>query len=376
MLLTTLSTTDKVFRYYQCIVIPFNGVRRVLSTTRYNGGLRDDIKAVFNHDCTQGRGMPCKLLAPTYAEHIGKMGLHLGFDSKTVTGMCTAASMDNVAIISENYLDLTVTAIVTGGIDKNGGRVGDPAKYHEPLNNSDYRHGTINIILVINANLPPGAITRALVICSEAKAAALQELMAGSNYSNGIATGSGTDETIIVANLESSLRLEDAGKHTKLGELIGNAVKQAVKKALFLQTGLSPQRQHDVLWRMKRFGVTEEALWEVYQHSDYTDKYSKPEFISALANIRQDNTLVCYTALIAHALDEYNWGLLSQLETEAAISVLLRNISNLRGISFPAAVLEINQWLERYKECMVFLVCDCLNKANLLTQRQNSKFDY
>ncbi len=311
MLLTTLATTDKVFRYHQCIVIPFTGLRRVLSTARYNGGLRDDITAIFNHDCTQGRGMPCKLLAPTYGEHIGKMGCYLGFDPKTVTGMCTAASMENVAIVSENYLELTVTAIVTGGVDENGGRVGDPAKYYEPLmDNAVYKHGTINIILVINADLPPGTITRALVICSEAKAAALQELAAGSNYSTGIATGSGTDETIIVANPESALTLEDAGKHSKLGELIGKSVKEAVKKALFYQTGLSPQRQHDILWRMKRFGVTDESLWSVYQQGT-TVKYNKPEFITALADIKKDDTLVSYTALIAHVQDEYNWGLLS-----------------------------------------------------------------
>ena len=39
----------------------------------------------------------------------------------------TAADMENVSIKSATYSDTTVTAVVTAGIDENGGRVGDPA---------------------------------------------------------------------------------------------------------------------------------------------------------------------------------------------------------------------------------------------------------
>ena len=47
--------------------------------------------------------------------------------------------------------------------------------------------------------------------CTEAKTAAIQELLEGSKYSNGIATGSGTDQTIIIANSASELYMEGAG---------------------------------------------------------------------------------------------------------------------------------------------------------------------
>ena len=63
--------------------------------------------------------------------------------------------------------------------------------------------GTINIILYIDGDLAEPLLARALVTCTEAKTAALQELQAGSHYSMGIATGSGTDQTIVVANSES-----------------------------------------------------------------------------------------------------------------------------------------------------------------------------
>jgi len=41
-------------------------------------------------------------------------------------------------------------------------------------------------------------------------------------------------------------------------------LKPAVKEALFKQTGLSPQMQHSVLRRLKRFGVDEDTLWQEY----------------------------------------------------------------------------------------------------------------
>lgn len=58
--------------------------------------------------------------------------------------------------------------------------------------------GTINILLHIDADLAPGALVNALVTCTEAKTAAIQELLAPSRYSHGLATGSGTDGTIVV----------------------------------------------------------------------------------------------------------------------------------------------------------------------------------
>jgi len=65
------------------------------------------------------------LRAPTYEEHMRLNAQDLGFDADTVTGMGTAAQMENVAINISKYENLTVTAIVTGGIEVNGGRVGD-----------------------------------------------------------------------------------------------------------------------------------------------------------------------------------------------------------------------------------------------------------
>src|SRR5665648_1040400 len=152
-----LSAGDSVQCYNESIVILFEGKRKVLSTSSLNGGYREDLKAVFNNDCNPGAGLECKLRASTYEEHIRIITSELGLDSDKTTGIDTAASMDNVWIKRDDFEDLIVSAIVTGGDENNGGRVGDPASIHEEKENFGMlNHGTINIILVINANLPEG----------------------------------------------------------------------------------------------------------------------------------------------------------------------------------------------------------------------------
>lgn len=229
MKLYTVSTGDTAYRYEKSIVVFFKGARKVLSTSVFNGGYHENYKAVFNHDGKVGSGMPCEMLADTYTEHMRILAKRIGLEPELVTGMGTAADMENVAIESLNYKELTVTAIVTGGIETNGGRVGDPADYYKPAEKPD-KLGTINIILILDADMPPGTLARALVTCTEAKTAAIQELLAGSNYSTGLATGSGTDQTIIVANSDSELYFEGAGKHSKMGELIGKPLLKQLKR--------------------------------------------------------------------------------------------------------------------------------------------------
>ncbi|ATW27586.1 adenosylcobinamide amidohydrolase [Candidatus Formimonas warabiya] len=306
MKLLELSTGDYVYRYPHTLAVLFNQPRKVLSTSLFHGGYREALTAIFNYqiDCTAA--MP---RLSDYQEQMRQAAREAGLDPDRVSGMGTAAAMENVAILSESFQQLTVTALATGGVEANGGRVGDPADYFSPgEKRASPPPGTINIILVIDADLPPGILARALVTCTEAKTAALQELMVGSNYSTGLATGSGTDQTMVVANPASPLYLESAGKHSKLGELIGRTVKQAVKEALWRQTRLSPQRQHSILRRMKRFGITEETLWQDYRQ-EREGAMTRAEFLSCLHRMDQDPWLVTFTSLYLHVLDQFLWNL-------------------------------------------------------------------
>ena len=357
MKLCDLSTGDSVYRYEKSIVVFFNGKRKVLSTSVFNGGYSEKFTADFNHDATQSKGMPCKMYADTYSEHMEIVAERIGLQADVVTGMGTAASMDNVAIVSESYKDLIVTAIVTGGIETNGGRVGDPSDYYKP-SMKDLKPGTINIILVLDSDMPPGTLARALVTCTEAKTAAIQELMAGSNYSTGLATGSGTDQTIIIANAESELYLESAGKHSKMGELIGKVVMRAVKEALDKETGLCPSSQHSALNRLKRFKITEDTLWDKFKERSDSD-IIKPVFLEMLDSIEKDSFIVANTSLYIHLLDQYLWGLLGEEEVVVCAQKILLLIGEEYGIE--ANNLPTETGVEAFSTAWTYLLVEILH---------------
>ena len=357
MELARLTTGDVVYRYDKSIVLVFSGPRKVLSTSLYNGGYHEDFEAVFNRDMTQGSGMPCESFAPTYVESMKIVAERLGLAPELTSGMGTAAHMENASIVSRSYKELTVTAIVTGGVETNGGRVGDPASYYKT---AEKKCGTINIMLVVDADLPPGILARALVTCTEAKTAALQELMAPSRYSTGLATGSGTDQTIVVANSESPLFFEGAGKHSKLGELIGLAVMAAVKEALKKQSGLTPAQQHDLLRRLRRFGVTEETLWQRYKEEVGDDALIKAQFIAALEKMIAVPALFPLGVLFIHLYDEHLWGLLEKGETWEAAEKLLKEMATALRLKTQEGVLMQEDYMDSLAR---LLVCAVVERA-------------
>ena len=322
MIIGQLVTGEKVHRYNKSIVINFSGKRKVLSNSPENGGMRGDLTAVFNNDCTANR----EIDASGYAEYILSLSRELELDPAKTAGMITAAQMENVSIKSVSYKDITVTAIVTGSLETNGGRVGDPASWDELANEIVAEQGTINIMLFINTNLTDGALTRALITCTEAKTAAIQELMAPSKYSKGLATGSGTDSTIIVCNSESDTTLTDAGNHVKLGECIGKVVIGSVKEALKLQSGLCPVSQHDVFKRISRFGITPKTLWNSFCEQSPSD-IKEARFTNILAILKNDSTLVTGTSLYVHLLDQITWGLIDLSEADNYADSLLEKMS-------------------------------------------------
>ncbi|MEN6568177.1 MAG: adenosylcobinamide amidohydrolase, partial [Veillonellales bacterium] len=299
-----LATGDAVFRQDDNIGICFIAPRAVLSTSIINGGYREDLQAVFNHNSTGNTAMTVE----AYRKDMAQEAERLGFKPDKISCMGTGVPMDNAVFKTESFKNASVTAIVTAGVEGNGGRVGDHSDYFQPGKKADMpKPGTINIMLVMNADMPAGTLARALVTCTEAKTAALQELMVSSRYSNGLATGSGTDQTIVISNPQAALYLEDAGKHSKLGELIGQTVKAAVKEALLKQNGLSGEKQHSVIRRLERFGITGEKLYRDYLQAGY-EPVGREEFINQLAGFERQNQIVTETSLYVHLIDQYLWG--------------------------------------------------------------------
>jgi hypothetical protein len=95
---------------------------------------------------------------------------------------------------------------------------------------------------------------------TEAKSAALQRLAVRSLYSADFATGTGTDQYCVAAKLREG----DGGKeftstspHSKLGELIGVAVRDATLEALRWQNGLEVSSTRLLFHALGRYGVRE-----------------------------------------------------------------------------------------------------------------------
>jgi adenosylcobinamide amidohydrolase len=329
MLLATLSAGDKLYRYSKSLVLVFAGPRNVLSTAPHNGGLKRDLTAVFNNDGTVGAGMASTLKAPTYAEHIAVVAAELGLDPLRACGIGTAAQMENVSIKKLNHDALTVYAIITGGVEVNGGRAGDPASWDEFTDSAVVRHGTINTILFVDADLADGALTRSVITATEAKSVALQQLNAPSRYSDGLATGSGTDGIIVVSNPDSHVKLTDTGKHSVAGELIGRCVRDAVTEALGLQSDLTSDSQRDARKLLSRFGVSENVLWSKFIHSD---SVSRAEFSEISHRVMRDSKLVVFSALYAHVLDELAWGILTSGEARSSAVSLARALLGREGV--------------------------------------------
>lgn len=127
--------------------------------------------------------------------------------------LSTAANLDNMVVLTKTWNSISITAAVSAGADVNALCAGDPATLFE----SDEEPcilspGTINIFLITNQTLSPGAMTELLMTITEAKTTVLRDFMQGSSASNSIATGTGTDGIVIIGDCDFEHTLLNAGK--------------------------------------------------------------------------------------------------------------------------------------------------------------------
>ncbi len=321
---------EKVYRYKDSILLSLPEGRNTLTTSWLNGGYREGLRAIFNHRVPKGKHAPKDLDGGSIPAYLSILAKRLAADPDTASGLLTAANMDNVSIVTRSFRGVEVTAVMTAGIEVNGGRVGDPASYYQEDGSHQFIQGTINTMLIIGANLPPYAMTRAVITATEAKTAALQQLMAPSRYSTGIATGSGTDMMAVVADGTSSLLLTDVGHHSKLGELIGKVVIECTLKALEMQSGLTPLSQRDVLVRLERFGIEENHYWKVASHMDGDNR--KAAFFKTLREMSKNPVLVSATGSILHIVDEISWGLVPETAGRKVAVSIMKGLPEMLGI--------------------------------------------
>jgi adenosylcobinamide amidohydrolase len=245
---------------------------RVLSTSAKNGGQREGLRYLVNHQSCEGTDH-----RERHAEITGGEAYHdsscreAGADPVASASMQTAANMNYAAVVAASDLNVTVTAVVTAGVHGNAACAGDPASYRETETGWEKVTapavatpvaGTINTILLINRALTEGALARTVVTMTEAKSAALQRLAVRSLYSADFATGTGTDQYCVAAVLRAgegvgAKEFVSTSPHSKLGELIGVAARDATLEALRWQNGLELSSTRLLFHALGRYGVRE-----------------------------------------------------------------------------------------------------------------------
>ena len=329
-LLLKTSDGDEILKNSDTILVKFGPKRNGIVSSWLNGGYSEDLSAVFNHQLSQenidkyGDGGILDFLKDLSTDFYDCLDLR----SKKLSGLITSADMDHYSIACEKYRDIEVIAISTAGVRVNAVSAGDIASYYEingeydfdmDNNNKDIyqnpnKPGTINTILLINSKLDESSLLLAEMIAVEAKAVALRELMTSSNYSNEIATGTGTDGIAIFSNMDSKNTIENVSKHAKIGELIGKVVIASIKESLAKLQWLTPSYQLNALIRLDRFQYNLDDFYNNYLPNfiKMEDESDKRDFIISLIEVSRNPELVANVSLIIHLIDQYRVGLLSK----------------------------------------------------------------
>ena len=352
-LIMKTSDGDEILKNSDTVLVKFGPERNGIVSSWLNGGYNEDLSAVFNHQLSQenidkyGDGGILDFLKDLSYEFYNDLDLR----SDKLSGLITSADMNSYSIACESYRDIEVIAITTAGARVNAVSAGDLASYYEI--NADYRYdleedennnqinnqsnnqnpnkpGTINTILLINTKLDESSLLLAEMIAVEAKAVALRDLMVSSNYSNEIATGTGTDGIAIFSNMDSENFTDNVSKHAKIGELIGKVVIDSIKDALAKLQWLTPTYQLNALVRLDRFQYNLDDFYKNYLPNHIKMEYrdDKREFIVSLIRISKNPELVSYVSLIIHLLDQYRYGLLSKKTVLKASNSILDNQLN------------------------------------------------
>jgi adenosylcobinamide amidohydrolase len=207
-------------------LVSFGEKRRVLSTL-------DGLKKVFYIANTYNPYDLSIWTMANFMQYKRDFPLAMGISPRNISFLSTGVNMDDLALCEKSYKNFQVSCIATAGAKGNALRTGVEVATHVEQPGSLVKvSGTINLLILTNSTLTDGAMARAIITATEAKTAALQDLNVRSTaYPQYQATGTGTDNVIVASGTVGEPLLLTSG-HTKMGELIGCAVKEAVTEAL------------------------------------------------------------------------------------------------------------------------------------------------
>eukprot|EP00804_Cyclotella_cryptica_P018102 CCRYP_005893-RB/>CCRYP_005893-RB protein AED:0.02 eAED:0.02 QI:115/1/1/1/1/1/2/1139/374 len=181
-------------------------------------------------------------------------------NADSTVGLMTAAYMKTLRTATRSSSNVVVDAIVTAGVSNARAVGADADCFDLPVKSKSQDKGkktppppgTINTVVVINAPLSQSAMVEAYAIAIEAKCAACFDLSLTCAKSGKSAQGTGTDCVVLVCPTTSitykqadNIHIDEngtkncrcdlisyAGKHTLLGEFVGQAVREATREAI------------------------------------------------------------------------------------------------------------------------------------------------
>ena len=193
-----------------------------VSSAFYNGGSKQ-VKAVLNVGVPEGYNDLSLHLDPLELITSSAAKLNL---TKDYLAMVTAAKINNYSLVSKKEDDFSVSVVATAGC-KHGESAGEEMDVKEI-------HGTINIIVLIDADPSDSCMVASLITATEAKSAALRDLDIRSRYTGDSATGSITD-SVTIASPGKGKPINYGGPASKLGKAVGYCTRKAVTEALIKQ---------------------------------------------------------------------------------------------------------------------------------------------
>jgi len=195
----------------------------VVSSAVFNGGCKP-ATAVLNVGVPEGYNDRSLHLDPL--ELITSSAAKLGL-TKDYVAMLTAAKIKNYSLVQKKATDFSVSVAATAGCS-HGESSG------EEMNVQEIGGGTINVLVLIDANPTQSCMVASVITVTEAKSAVLRDFDIRSLYTGDSATGSITD-SVTVASTGKGKTVGYGGPASKLGKVVGYCTRRAVAEALIKQ---------------------------------------------------------------------------------------------------------------------------------------------
>lgn len=173
-----------------------------------------------------------------------------------------------------------------------------------------------SVIVLIDADMPVSSMARAMVTATEAVTAAIQDL--GLRDTAGrCGTGTTSFSLAVITDPESGLHLRNAGKHSKLGELIGRAVHDAVMGST-VGNGLDRDDVRDALAALEK----KEMLRRMVASAAGIDGNDP----SMMREVLSDPVVSAGMTAVIHLDDEIGWGLIPEDEGSETMERMIASL--------------------------------------------------